>query len=62
MREWKEEDFACSEWTSEIPLAVASFNYGAFKKKAITDSESGAQIEGYTSLCWSGKNQGEPAP
>jgi hypothetical protein len=46
-KEWREEDYAASQWVSEIPLAVAGFNYGRFKKKQITDSETKYQIEGY---------------
>ncbi|MBZ5727585.1 MAG: hypothetical protein LAP87_21630 [Acidobacteriia bacterium] len=46
-KEWTEQDAACSEWTSETPLAVAGFNYGTFKKKAIVDAKSGFGIEGY---------------
>jgi hypothetical protein len=46
-RQWTEQDFACTEWTSEAPLAVAGFNYGEFKKKEVTDSQTGTRIEGY---------------
>jgi hypothetical protein len=46
-RQWTEQDFACTEWSSETPLAVAGFNYGEFKKKQITDAATGTQIEGY---------------
>jgi aminopeptidase N len=47
VKEWTEKDIACSQWVSEIPLAVAGFNYGTFKKKTITDSVLGITIEGY---------------
>jgi hypothetical protein len=47
VRQWSEHDFACSEWTSPSPLAVAGFNYGTFKKKAVTDGPTGIVIEGY---------------
>jgi hypothetical protein len=47
VKEWQEEDYAASQWTSEIPLAVAGFNYGRFKKKEITDPDTKYQIEGY---------------
>jgi hypothetical protein len=47
VKEWVEQDMACSRWTSETPIAVAGFNYGLFTKKQITDSRSGLQIEGY---------------
>lgn len=45
--EWQEGDFAVSQWVSDIPLAVAGFNYGKFKKKEITDTDTNYQIEGY---------------
>src|SRR5262249_52316210 len=47
VKQWKEQDLACSEWTSDVPMAVAGFNYGTFKKKAVTDSATGMGIEGY---------------
>jgi hypothetical protein len=43
---WMEKDAACSHWISDVPLAVAGFNYGDFHKKAVTDARLGA-IEGY---------------
>lgn len=47
VKEGKEGDFAVSQWVSEIPLAVAGFNYGRFKKQAINDEQAKYQIEGY---------------
>jgi len=47
VKEWQEGDIACSQWVSEIPLAVAGFNYGRFKKKEVTDADTKYQIEGY---------------
>jgi Carboxypeptidase regulatory-like domain/Peptidase family M1 domain len=47
LKEGKEGDFAVSQWVSEIPLAVAGFNYGKFKKQAINDEQAKYQIEGY---------------
>ncbi len=47
VKEGKEGDFAVSHWVSDIPLAVAGFNYGLFKKKEIADSQTKYQIEGY---------------
>jgi hypothetical protein len=32
---------------SEVPLAVAGFNYGSFKKKSVTDASTKYVIEGY---------------
>jgi hypothetical protein len=45
--EGKEGDFAVSQWKSEIPLAVAGFNYGKYKKQAIKDDQAKYEIEGY---------------
>lgn len=47
VKEGKEADFAVSQWVSEVPLAVAGFNYGVYKKKAVNDPEAKYQIEGY---------------
>lgn len=47
VKEGKEGDFAVSRWTSDVPLAVAGFNYGQFKKKELTDEPTKYQIEGY---------------
>lgn len=47
VRQWTENDLACTEWDSQVPMAVAGFNYGAFTKKAVTDPQSGFGIEGY---------------
>src|SRR5262249_5409992 len=43
-REWRENDYAASQWISEIPMAVAGFNYGVFKKKQISDEPTGYSI------------------
>lgn len=45
-KEWSEKDLACSHWVSDVPLAVAGFNYGMFKKKAASDPKIGT-VEGY---------------
>src|SRR6185295_12083305 len=47
VKEWQEGDYAASQWVSDVPLAVAGFNYGRFKKKEISDSTIKYQIEGY---------------
>jgi Carboxypeptidase regulatory-like domain/Peptidase family M1 domain len=47
MKEGKEANFAVSQWVSDVPLAVAGFNYGRFKKKEVTDDQAKFQIEGY---------------
>ena len=46
-KEWTEKDFAASHWISEVPMAVAGFNYGTFKKKSVTDAQSGMIIEAF---------------
>ena len=46
-KEWAEKDVACTHWVSETPLAVAGFNYGAFKKKSVKDDKLGISIDGY---------------
>jgi hypothetical protein len=47
VKESKEGDFAVSQWVSQVPLAVAGFNYGSFKKKSVTDAATKYVIEGY---------------
>ena len=47
VKESKEGDAAVSEWKSDIPLAVAGFNYGDFKKKRVVDSETKYEVEAY---------------
>lgn len=44
---WREEDYAASRWVSEVPLAVAGFNYGVFKKKKRTDDQTHYDVESY---------------
>jgi hypothetical protein len=46
-KEWREGEFAASQWVSDVPLAVAGFNYGRFKKKEATDEATKYQIESY---------------
>jgi aminopeptidase N len=46
-KESKEQDFAVSEWKSDVPLAVAGFNYGLFKKKRVIDSATKYEVEAY---------------
>jgi hypothetical protein len=68
VKEWREENFAASEWVSEVPLAVAGFNYGLYKKKEVVDSDTKYQIEAYATselpsymLHASGERNGEYA-
>ena len=46
-KEWREDDYAASRWVSDVPLAVAGFNYGVYKKKKRTDEESHYDVESY---------------
>jgi hypothetical protein len=43
----RENDFDVTEWKSDVPLAVAGFNYGEFKKKQRTDSTTNYELESY---------------
>src|SRR5204863_6423895 len=36
-----------SRWTSDVPLAVAGFNFGLFKKSEVRDTKLGYVIESY---------------
>ena len=47
VKEGQEGDFAVSQWTSDVPLAVAGFNYGLFKKKEVVDDQAKYTVEGY---------------
>jgi hypothetical protein len=49
VKEWKEDDYAASQWVSKVPLAVAGFNYGLFKLKKRTDDLAKYDIETYAS-------------
>ncbi|MFY9843625.1 MAG: M1 family aminopeptidase [Terriglobales bacterium] len=42
-----EQDFAVSHWTTPIPVAVAGFNYGDYKKIELPDEKTGYKISGY---------------
>ena len=44
----REGDIAVAKWSSgQTELAVAGFNYGRFKKKVVTDKDSGYDVEFY---------------
>ena len=45
--ETREGDFLVTEWKSDIPLAVAGFNFGDFDRKEIKDEKTQYVIEGY---------------
>jgi hypothetical protein len=47
----REGDLAVAKWSSgETELAVAGFNYGRFKKKVVSDKDSGYDIEFYANV------------
>jgi len=46
-KEWREDDYTASHWVSDVPMAVAGFNYGLFKKKSVYDETTHYQIEAY---------------
>jgi Peptidase family M1 domain len=45
--ESEEGDFAVTHWITPSPVAVAGFNYGAYKKLEIPDEKTGYEISGY---------------
>jgi len=48
LKEWTEKDFDCTEWNTEVPVPVAGFNYGIFKKaKPVNDEATHIQIDGF---------------
>jgi hypothetical protein len=47
VKQWREDDYAASEWVSDTPLAVAGFNYGEYKKKERADSAGSFGFEAY---------------
>jgi aminopeptidase N len=46
--ESKDGDAAVSEWKSDVPISVAGFNYGEFKKKKVSDELAKYDLEVYT--------------
>jgi len=46
-KDTRDGDFEETEWVSDVPLVVAGFNYGVFKKKELVDEVTKYQIEGY---------------
>src|SRR5262249_55662731 len=48
VKEWTEKDFSCSEWDTGVPVPVAGFNYGAFKKaKPVADEPTKITVDGF---------------
>jgi hypothetical protein len=42
-----EQDLAVSHWVTPVPVAVAGFNYGEYKREDIEDANTHYQIAGY---------------
>ncbi len=42
-----EQDFAVTHWITPLPVAVAGFNYGDYKKIELPDEKTGYKISGY---------------
>jgi len=42
-----EQDFAVTHWITPMPVAVAGFNYGDYKKIDLPDEKTGYSISGY---------------
>ncbi len=47
VKQERQGDNTVSQWVSEVPMAVAGFNYGQFKKKEITVKDFPYTVEGY---------------
>jgi len=45
--EAKEGDWMVTQWKSDVPLAVAGFNYGRFKKEVVKEERTKYDIESY---------------
>ena len=43
----RDGDFNVTRWTTNVPVAVAGFNYGQFKTKQLTDESTAYVIEGH---------------
>ena len=46
--ESKDGGMSVSEWKSSVPIPVAGFNYGEFKKKSVSDETANYDLEVYT--------------
>jgi len=46
-KEWTENNFAVSHWTTATPVAIAGFNYGTYEKVELPDTITGYHLEGY---------------
>jgi hypothetical protein len=45
--ETTDQDFAVTHWVTPIPVAVAGFNYGDYKRMDLPDDKTGYTISGY---------------
>ena len=45
--EVNEQDLVVSHWVTPVPIAVAGFNYGAYKRMEMPDTVTGYKITGY---------------
>jgi hypothetical protein len=45
--ESEEQDLAVSHWITPVPVAVAGFNYGDYKRVDMTDEKTGYKISGF---------------
>ncbi len=50
VKEWREENYSASHWVSDVPMAVAGFNYGLYKEKSVDDKIINYQIEAYATV------------
>src|SRR5262249_17791845 len=47
VKESQDGDYAVTQWVSDVPLVIAGFNYGKFKKRDVADEATNYHIEGY---------------
>lgn len=55
VEEREEGNQRVAHWTSEVPIRVAGFNYGDFRKISQTDEASGLSFDVYTDRKWTKK-------
>ena len=46
-KEWREDDYEVTHWICDVPVAVAGFNYGDYKKKEKYDDATKYNVEAY---------------
>jgi len=47
VKDEREDNQQVTEWKSDVPLAVAGFNYGLFRKKQRTDDKTNYDVQAY---------------